>query len=53
MGEPRAFIAGTRIRVQDVVQDYERRGLTAEEIAGEYTNEQCNSADADGDSVSS
>ena len=37
-GEPRAFIAGTRIRVQDVVQDYERHGLTAEEIVGKYTN---------------
>ncbi|KAA1260326.1 hypothetical protein LF1_28650 [Rubripirellula obstinata] len=35
-GEPRAFIAGTRLRVQDVVNLYERQDMTAEEIAREY-----------------
>jgi len=36
MGEPRAFIAGTRVRVQDIVADHERHGLTPEQIAREY-----------------
>jgi uncharacterized protein (DUF433 family) len=35
-GEARAFVSGTRVRVQDIVQDYERHGMTADEIAGEY-----------------
>ena len=35
-GEPRAFIAGTRLRVQDVVSDYEQHGMTTEQIAAEY-----------------
>jgi uncharacterized protein (DUF433 family) len=35
-GQPRAYIVGTRIRVQDIVADHERRGLSPEEIAREY-----------------
>lgn len=35
-GEPRAFISGTRIRVQDIVSDHERHGLSPEQIAREY-----------------
>lgn len=35
-GEPRAYIAGTRIRVQDVVHYSERVGLSADEIVGEF-----------------
>ena len=35
-GEARAFVTGTRIRVQDIVRDYERHGLTADQIACEY-----------------
>ena len=32
----RAYLAGTRIRVNDLAMDYERHGMTAEEIAREY-----------------
>lgn len=35
-GELRAFISGTRIRVQDIVSDHERHGLSPEQIAREY-----------------
>ena len=35
-GEPRAYLAGTRVRVQDIAADYERHGLTADQIASEY-----------------
>jgi uncharacterized protein (DUF433 family) len=35
-GSPRAYICGTRIRVQDIVSDHERHGLSPEEIAREY-----------------
>ena len=35
-GEERPFIAGTRVRVQDIVSDHERHGMTAEEIAREF-----------------
>jgi uncharacterized protein (DUF433 family) len=35
-GELRAFIAGTRVRVQDIVSDHERHGLTPEQIVREY-----------------
>lgn len=35
-GEPRAYLAGTRIRVQDIVSDHERHGLSPEQIAREY-----------------
>jgi uncharacterized protein (DUF433 family) len=35
-GEPRAFISGSRIRVQDIVSDHERHGLTPEQVAREY-----------------
>jgi uncharacterized protein (DUF433 family) len=31
-GQPRAFIAGTRVRVQDIYAQAEIHGLTAEEI---------------------
>ncbi|MCA9151109.1 MAG: DUF433 domain-containing protein [Planctomycetales bacterium] len=36
-GQLRAFIVGTRIRVQDIVSDHERHGLTPEQIAREYS----------------
>ncbi|MEN0111197.1 MAG: DUF433 domain-containing protein [Planctomycetota bacterium] len=32
-GLPRPCVAGTRIRVQDIVLDYERHGCTADQIA--------------------
>ncbi len=32
----RAYLAGTRIRVNDIVMDYERHGMAAEAIAREY-----------------
>jgi len=35
-GLERPIIAGTRVRVQDIVSDYERHGMTAEEIAREF-----------------
>ena len=35
-GEDRPFISGTRVRVQDIVSDHERHGMTAEEIAREF-----------------
>ena len=35
-GDLRAFVVGTRIRVQDIVSDHERHGLTPEEIVREY-----------------
>ena len=35
-GAPRAFVAGTRLRVQDVVMLYERHDMTADQIAREY-----------------
>ncbi len=35
-GQPRAYVAGTRLRVQDIVSDHERHGLSPEEIAREY-----------------
>jgi len=35
-GLERPMIAGTRIRVQDIASDYERHGMTAEEIAREF-----------------
>jgi len=35
-GQPRAYVCGTRIRVQDIVSDHERHGLSPEEIAREY-----------------
>jgi uncharacterized protein (DUF433 family) len=35
-GEQRAYIRGTRIRVQDIVSDHERHGLSPDEIAREY-----------------
>jgi uncharacterized protein (DUF433 family) len=35
-GFDRAVITGTRVRVQDIVSDYERHGMTAEEIAREF-----------------
>jgi uncharacterized protein (DUF433 family) len=35
-GQPRAFISGTRIRVQDIVSDHERHGLSPEQIAREF-----------------
>ena len=35
-GETKAFIAGTRVRVQDIVSDHECHGRTPEEIAREY-----------------
>ncbi len=35
-GEDRAYVTGTRVRVQDIVSDYERHGMTAEEIAREF-----------------
>jgi len=35
-GLERPVIVGTRVRVQDIVSDYERHGLTVEEIAREF-----------------
>ncbi|MBX7165932.1 MAG: DUF433 domain-containing protein [Pirellulales bacterium] len=35
-GQPRPYIAGTRIRVQDIVSDHERHGLSPEQIVREY-----------------
>ena len=35
-GEDRAYVAGTRVRVQDIVSDHELHGMTADEIAREY-----------------
>ena len=35
-GQPRAYIVGTRIRVQDVYVDSEVHGMTPDEIAGAY-----------------
>lgn len=35
-GDERAYIVGTRIRVQDIVADHEQHGLSPEEIAREY-----------------
>ncbi len=37
-GEPRAYVAGTRIRVQDVVHYSERIGLSADEVVREFTD---------------
>ncbi len=37
-GEQRALVAGTRVRVQDVVNDYERHGASPEEIATQYSH---------------
>lgn len=37
-GEPRAYVVGTRVRVQDVVNDYERHGASPEEIASQYSH---------------
>ena len=34
--QPRAYIAGTRIRVQDIVSDYEVHGQSPDEIAAGY-----------------
>jgi uncharacterized protein (DUF433 family) len=35
-GELRAYIMGTRVRVQDIVSDHERHGLSPEQIVREY-----------------
>lgn len=35
-GQDRAYVAGTRVRVQDIVIDHERFGLSAEEIVRAY-----------------
>lgn len=35
-GDLRPYITGTRIRVQDIVSDHERHGLSPEQIAREY-----------------
>jgi uncharacterized protein (DUF433 family) len=35
-GAPRAYISGSRVRVQDIVSDHERHGLSPEQIAREY-----------------
>ena len=35
-GNERAYVAGTRIRVQDVASDHEVHGLTPEQIAREH-----------------
>ena len=35
-GAAKAFITGTRVRVQDIVSDHECHGRTPEEIASEY-----------------
>ena len=35
-GAKRPFVLSSRVAVQDIVSDYERHGMTAEEIAREY-----------------
>jgi uncharacterized protein (DUF433 family) len=35
-GEPRAYIVGSRIRVQDIVSDHERHGMSPEQIVREH-----------------
>jgi uncharacterized protein (DUF433 family) len=35
-GVPRAFVCGTRVRVQDIAVDHELHGLSPEQIAREY-----------------
>ncbi|TWT86804.1 hypothetical protein Mal64_36340 [Pseudobythopirellula maris] len=35
-GGQRAYVAGTRVRVQDIVPDHERHGLSIEEIVRNY-----------------
>ncbi|MCH8043890.1 MAG: DUF433 domain-containing protein [Planctomycetes bacterium] len=35
-GSVKAFIAGTRVRVQDIVSDHECHGRTPDEVANEY-----------------
>jgi len=35
-GDPRAFVCGTRVRVQDIAVDHELHGLSPEQIAREY-----------------
>ena len=35
-GEPRAFVSGTRVRVQDIVTLYERHEKSADEIVREH-----------------
>jgi len=35
-GGQRAFIVGTRVRVQDIVADHERHGMSPEQIARDY-----------------
>jgi len=35
-GQLRAYIMGTRVRVQDIVSDHERHGLSPEQIAREH-----------------
>ncbi len=35
-GDERAFVAGTRVRVQDIAADHEVHGLTPEQIAREH-----------------
>jgi len=35
-GEPRAFVTGTRVRVQDIVTLYERHGKSGDGIVREY-----------------
>jgi uncharacterized protein (DUF433 family) len=35
-GQLRAYIVGTRMRVQDIVSDHERHGLSPEQIAREH-----------------
>lgn len=35
-GALRAYVVGTRVRVQDIVSDHERHGLSPEQIAREH-----------------
>lgn len=35
-GELRAYVAGSRVRVQDIVSDHERHGMTPDEIVREH-----------------
>lgn len=35
-GQSRAYVAGTRIRVQDIVADHELHGMSPEEIVREF-----------------
>ena len=35
-GEERAYVSGTRVRVQDIASEHEVHGLTPEEIAREH-----------------